>query len=74
MPSMGENQSGPAGKNVEDPVLFFCKLFDDRIGRELCFLRRTHFSERAVFTCRGCSMVTTANSPHSRARKSSSGG
>ncbi len=74
MHSMDQHQPGPAGKNKEDQVLFFCKLFDDRIGSELCFLRRTHFSERDVFTCRGCSMNTTKNSPHKRTRKASTGG
>lgn len=43
---------------------FFCKLFDDMIVNELCFLRRTHFTGQELFSCRGCSKDTILNSPH----------
>jgi len=60
--------SETAGEMKDHPFRYYCKLFDDMIVRELCFLRRNHFSDRQLFSCRGCSKDTILNSPHNRAR------
>jgi hypothetical protein len=50
---------------------FFCKLFDDMIATELCYLRRTYFLDQNLFSCRGCSKDTILSSPHRLLRQSS---
>ena len=68
MASVSRHPSETAEETREHPFRFFCKLFDDMIVSELCYLRRNHFNDRQLFSCRGCSKDIILNSPHSRAR------
>ncbi len=73
MQSIEQHTPAPAGNDREHQFQFFCKLFDDMIVSDLCFLRRTHFSHQNIFSCRGCSKDTILNSPHNRARRAEAG-
>ncbi len=73
MHTIRQHQPAHAANSTEHEFQFFCKLFDDMIVSDLCFLRRTHFNEQNVFSCRGCSKDTILNSPHNRARRSEAG-
>ncbi len=64
-----QSQTEPVEVGKDYDYHFFCKLFDDMIVGELCFLRRTHFKGQNLFSCRGCSKDTILSSPHRRARK-----
>ncbi len=69
MKTVNKSRSAGAGEREDRPFRFFCKLFNDMIITEVCLLRRNHFSDRHLFSCRGCSKDTILNSPHSRARR-----
>ncbi len=44
--------------NSDQARVIYCMMFDDRVSKHLCDLRRRELGDRGGFSCEGCNEFT----------------